>query len=135
MSNASATGEPKLSSPHSLEYTYKRSLGPTLGRFFTGLRDHKIEGVRTKAGEVLIPPAEYDPKNGEATTDDWVEVGPAGTVFSGGLVSISTSGISTSLELVAGGSDPPPRPRNLSSIVLPEATPLSANVPYIGRLP
>ena len=47
----------------------------------------------------------------------------------------SISSISTSLELVAGGSEPPPRPRDLSSIVLPEATPLSANVPYIGRLP
>jgi uncharacterized OB-fold protein len=80
MSDASAAGEPTLSAPHRLEYTYKRSLGAVLGRFFTGLRDHKIEGVKTKAGEVLIPPAEYDPQTGDATTDEWVEVGPSGTV-------------------------------------------------------
>ena len=53
-----------------------------------------------------------------------------GSSMLAGLVSISTSP-----ELVAGGSGPPPRPRDLSSIVLPEATPLSASVPYIGRLP
>lgn len=80
MSDASGAAEPRLSHPHSLEYAYKRSLGPVLGRFFTSLRDHKIEGVKTKTGRVLMPPAEYDPMNGEATRDEWVEVGPGGTV-------------------------------------------------------
>ena len=69
-----------LSGAHTLEYTYKRSVGPVLGRFFTGLRDGRIEGVKTQAGRVLCPPLEHDPETGEATTGDWVEVGPGGTV-------------------------------------------------------
>lgn len=69
-----------LSAGHVLEYTYKRSVGPVLGRFFTSLRDGRIEGVKTRAGRVLVPPLEHDPETGEATSDDWVEVGPGGTV-------------------------------------------------------
>jgi hypothetical protein len=69
-----------LSGAHTLEYTYKRSVGPVLGRFFGGLRDGRIEGVKTVAGRVLCPPLEHDPETGEATTGDWVEVGPGGTV-------------------------------------------------------
>ena len=69
-----------LSAPHVLEYAYKRSVGPVLGRFLTGLRDGRIEGVRTRAGRVLCPPSEHDPDTGEATTDEWVEVGPGGVV-------------------------------------------------------
>ena len=71
-----------LSAPHVLEYDYRRSLGDVLSRFFTGLRDRRIEGVKTQSGRVLVPPAEYDPESGEATTDDWVEVGPGGVVKS-----------------------------------------------------
>ena len=71
-----------LSAPHVLEYDYRRSLGSVLSRFFTGLRDRKIEAVKTKSGRVLVPPAEYDPENGDATSEDWVEVGPGGTVKS-----------------------------------------------------
>ena len=71
-----------LSAPHVLEYDYRRSLGDVLGRFFTGLRDRRIEGVKTRSGRVLVPPAEYDPETGEATTDEWVEVGPGGVVKS-----------------------------------------------------
>jgi len=82
MSDASASGGKTLSAPHRLEYTYRRSLGDVLGRFFTGLRDRKIEGVKTKAGRVLVPPAEYDPETGDATSDEWVEVGPGGVVES-----------------------------------------------------
>ena len=35
-----------LTAPHVLEYPYRRSVGPVLGRFFTGLRDGKLLGVR-----------------------------------------------------------------------------------------
>jgi uncharacterized OB-fold protein len=82
MSDATAAQEELLSAPHVLECDYKRSLGPVLGRFFTGLRDRRIEGVRTRQGKVLIPPAEYDPLTGESTTGEFVEVGPAGVVTS-----------------------------------------------------
>ncbi len=55
-----------LSAPYVLEYTYRRSVGPVLGRFFAALRDGRIEGVRTASGKVLVPPAEYDPESGDA---------------------------------------------------------------------
>ena len=71
-----------LSAPHVLAYDYRRSLGPVLSRFFTSLRDRKIEAVKTKSGRVLVPPSEYDPETGDATTDDWIEVGPGGTLKS-----------------------------------------------------
>jgi uncharacterized OB-fold protein len=76
-----------LSAPHVLQYDYRRSLGPVLSRFFTGLRDRRLEGVKTRSGRVLVPPAEYDPETGEATTDEWTEVGPGGTVASFAWVS------------------------------------------------
>jgi hypothetical protein len=82
MENTKPHGDDGLSAPHVLEYAYKRSLGPVLGRFFTGLRDERIEGVRTRSGRVLVPPSEYDPESGEATTGEFVEVGPGGTVKS-----------------------------------------------------
>lgn len=71
-----------LSAPHVLEYDYRRSVGPVLGRFFTALREGRIVGVRTADGRVLVPPAEYDPETGAATRDDFVDVGPGGVVTS-----------------------------------------------------
>lgn len=68
-----------LSAHHVLEYDYRRSVGPVLGRFFTGLRDRKIVGSKTRAGRVLVPPMEYDPETAEAI-DSIVEVGPNGVV-------------------------------------------------------
>ena len=68
---------------HSLEYPggYTRSVGPIIGRFLTGLRDGRIEGVRLADGRVLVPPTEYDPQTAAPTTvEDFVEVGPLGTV-------------------------------------------------------
>ena len=70
---------------HSLEYPggYTRSVGPIVGRYLTGLRDGRIEGVRLADGRVLVPPTEYDPITAAPTSvDDFVEVGPAGTVVS-----------------------------------------------------
>ncbi len=76
-----AQGNPSFSAPHSIEYAYRRSVGPILSRFFTGLRDRQIVGTRTADGRVLVPPAEYDPDTGEAV-DEVVEVGPSGVVTS-----------------------------------------------------
>ena len=47
-----------------LEFPYRRSVGPVIGAFLTGLRDHKVVGVRTAGGRVLVPPFEYDPETG-----------------------------------------------------------------------
>lgn len=73
--------EPALTAPHKLSYTYKRSLGPVLGAFFTALRDKQILGVRRKDGSVLVPPKEYDPDTAEALTE-LVPVRDAGVVKS-----------------------------------------------------
>jgi len=73
-------GVEPLVATHVLEYPYTRSVGPVIGRFLGALKEARIEGVRTAAGRVLVPPAEYDPDTGEAVTDDWVEVGTAGVV-------------------------------------------------------
>ena len=35
-----------------------------------------------RAGKVLVPPSEYDPATGDATSDDFVAVGPGGVVKS-----------------------------------------------------
>jgi uncharacterized OB-fold protein len=70
-----------LTAPHKLEYTYKRSTGPVLGRFFGGLRDGRILGIRRGDGRVLVPPKEYDPDTGEALSE-FVEVAPTGTIVS-----------------------------------------------------
>jgi hypothetical protein len=66
---ASPKIEPALTAPHKLAYTYKRSLGPVLSKFFTGLRDKQIYGVKRADGSVLVPPKEYDPDTGEALSE------------------------------------------------------------------
>ena len=61
-----------------LEFPYRRSLGPVVGAFFTGLRDGKVLGSVTKDGRVLVPPLEYDPETGESVEDELVDVAPTG---------------------------------------------------------
>jgi uncharacterized protein len=78
--------EPALTAPHKLSYTYKRSLGPVLGKFFTALRDRQILGARRKDGSVLMPPKEYDPDTAEAITE-LVPVAETGVVKSWAWVS------------------------------------------------
>lgn len=70
-----------LTAPHALEYTYKRSLGPVLGKFFTALRERRILGVRRDDGTVMVPPKEYDPDSGE-DINEMVEVADHGSVIS-----------------------------------------------------
>ena len=70
-----------LTAAHQLAYTYKRSLGPVLGRFFTGLRDKQLHGVRRADGKVFVPPREYDPVTGDAL-EEMVAVADAGVVVS-----------------------------------------------------
>ena len=66
---------------HVLEYPggYTRSVGTAISLYLTGLRAGKIIGVRIGDGRVMVPPTEYDPETGGAI-DEYVEVGPAGTV-------------------------------------------------------
>jgi uncharacterized OB-fold protein len=82
----SAASGPTFSAPHVVEYAYRRSVGPVLGRFFTELRERRIVGIRRDDGSVLVPPAEYDPDSGEALSEI-VPVGPTGFVTSWAWVS------------------------------------------------
>jgi uncharacterized OB-fold protein len=70
-----------FTAPHIVEYAYRRSVGAVLSRFFTGLRERKLVGSRTRGGRVLVPPCEYDPETGESVTEI-VDVGPGGVVTS-----------------------------------------------------
>jgi len=73
-----------------LEFPYKRSLGPVIGTFLSGLRDGQILGIRAPGGRVLVPPLEFDPDTGEALDHDLIEVGPGGTVKSWSWVASPT---------------------------------------------
>ena len=68
-----------LTAPHVLEYPYTRSAGEVIGRFFAGLKERHIFGIRARDGRVLVPPQEYDPETSEAL-DEWIEVADIGTV-------------------------------------------------------
>ena len=74
-----STARVVLSAPYVLEYTYRRSVGPVLGRFLAGLREGRVLGARTAGGRVLVPPSEYDPETSEPV-GDLVEAGQTGVV-------------------------------------------------------
>lgn len=73
--------EPPLSAPLTLQFDYTRSVGPTLSKFFTALRERRVLGVRGSDGRVHVPPAEYDPVTYEPL-DEMVPVSAVGTVVS-----------------------------------------------------
>ena len=62
-----------------VRFPYKRSLGPVIGQFMTGLTERRLVGIRCGDG-VIVPPLEWDPQTGKELAPDFVEVGPAGTV-------------------------------------------------------
>src|SRR5690606_25299014 len=64
-----------------MKFDYTRSVGPTIGKFLTGLRERRIVGVRGSDGRVLVPPAEYDPVTADPLTE-FVDVADVGTVVS-----------------------------------------------------
>jgi uncharacterized OB-fold protein len=68
-----------LIAAHVLEYPYRRSVGPVIGRFFAALKEQRFEGIRMRDGRVLVPPLEYDPESGESL-EEFVPVGPGGVV-------------------------------------------------------
>jgi uncharacterized OB-fold protein len=73
--------EPPLSAPLTLSFDYTRSVGTTLGKFFTALRERRVLGVRGSDGRVHVPPAEYDPVTYDPL-GEMVPVSPVGTVVS-----------------------------------------------------
>ncbi len=75
-----------LRGPHVIEYPFRRSCGPVLSRFFSGLREGVLLGIRSATAGVLVPPSEYDPLTAQAL-DEFVSVGPGGEVVSYAWVS------------------------------------------------
>lgn len=65
--------------PLVIEYPFKRTTGPVVGGFLTGLREGILVGSKASDGRVIVPPLEYDPITSEPLTE-LVEVGPAGRV-------------------------------------------------------
>ncbi len=68
-----------LKAPLIIEYPFKRTTGPVIGAFLTGLREKVLVGSKAEDGRVLVPPAEFDPVSGNDLTE-LVEVGPAGRI-------------------------------------------------------
>ncbi len=62
-----------------LNFTYTRTTGAVIGRFFTELRDRKLIGIKGSDGSVICPPTEYDPKTA-AELNEFVDLVPTGTV-------------------------------------------------------
>lgn len=68
-----------LKAPLIIEYPFKRTTGPVIGAFLTGLREKVLVGSKAADGRVIVPPAEFDPETGEDLTE-LVEVGPEGEI-------------------------------------------------------
>jgi uncharacterized OB-fold protein len=68
-----------LKAPLIIEYPFKRTTGPIIGAFLTGLREKVLVGSKAEDGRVIVPPAEFDPVSGRDLTE-LVEVGPQGVI-------------------------------------------------------
>jgi hypothetical protein len=63
-----------------LDFTYNYRVGPFIERYIKGLGEKKILGVKCPGdGTVVVPPRKICGKC-NATMDEWVEVGPQGTI-------------------------------------------------------
>ena len=63
-----------------MEFPYKHSTGPVIGRFLAGLKEQKaIWGQRVAGLGVVVPPVGYSEVDGSAG-GEWVAVKPTGTV-------------------------------------------------------
>ena len=103
-----------FTAPLQLAYPYDRTVGPTLSRFFTGLRERRIEGTVGSDGRRYVPPAEFDPVTGVPCTE-WVAAESTGTVQSWtwdpaagngwGLVVLDGSDVPMLHRLLVGGPD------------------------------
>ena len=80
-----------LSAPLVVEYPFKRTTGPVVGAFLTGLREGVVLGIRGSDGRVIVPPTEYDPVTSEALSE-LVEVGAAGDVVTWAWMAVPRTG-------------------------------------------
>jgi len=68
-----------LRSEFDLEFTYTRTYGDVMSRFFTELKDQKVLGIKGSEGQVICPPLEYDPQTSEELSE-FVEVAETGVI-------------------------------------------------------
>ncbi|MFQ5665218.1 MAG: OB-fold domain-containing protein [Candidatus Binatia bacterium] len=83
MSELSAPGGNAVAPMHErrlMEFPYKHSTGPVIGRFLAGLKEQKkIWGQRVSGQGVVVPPLGYSEIDG-SDAGDWVAVGDTGVV-------------------------------------------------------
>ena len=72
-----------LAAPYAVEFVYTRSVGPVIERFFNGLAEGRIQGIKDTQGRVIVPPQEYDPQTADELSE-FVDVSDAGTVLTWG---------------------------------------------------
>ncbi|MEX2457595.1 MAG: zinc ribbon domain-containing protein, partial [Actinomycetota bacterium] len=70
-----------------VEFPYRHSTGPAIGRFLEGLRDRVILGRRCEACDRVVVPANDHCETCAHELGAWVEVGPAGAVV--GLTAVA----------------------------------------------
>lgn len=68
-----------LRSDFDLEFTYTRTYGAVMSKFFTELKDQKVLGIKGSQGQVICPPLEYDPQSSDALSE-FVELTDTGVV-------------------------------------------------------
>lgn len=68
-----------LRSDFDLEFTYTRTYGAVMSKFFTELKDQKVLGIKGSQGQVICPPLEYDPQTSDALSE-FVELSDTGVV-------------------------------------------------------
>lgn len=66
---STAGGDDVLRAPLTLEYPFRRTTGPVIGAFLTGLREGRVIGIKDTQGNVIVPPVEYDPATGAPLTE------------------------------------------------------------------
>jgi uncharacterized OB-fold protein len=96
MSESSAKGGPAtepLSQDLAMQFTYKHSTGPTVGRFLAGLKEQKvIWGQRVAGLGVVVPPVGYSEADA-SPAGEWVAVKDEGEVVAAAVVHEPIAGL------------------------------------------
>lgn len=86
------SGEP-LHQQQVMEFPYKHSTGPVIGRFLAGLKEQKkIWGQRAAGQGVVVPPTGYSEVDGSPSSE-WVEVKDTGVVTAAAIVRQPIAGL------------------------------------------
>ena len=76
-----------------MEFPYKHSTGPVIGRFLAGLKEQKkIWGQRASGQGVAVPPTGYSEVDGSISTQ-WVEVKDTGVITAAAIVHHPMAGL------------------------------------------